>query len=515
MTTVSLPKQTATLRGASLPVQNTAQKILVIGQQTAAATATSGELQEDIGENESGALFGPPSHISNAGEAAKVVNTVSRLDAIGLDDPAGVAAAGTITFTAVSATESGSLTVKIGEERNGIFSLPIALADDEDTIATNLAALIEANTKCLCSAAAALSVVTVTAENVGLIGNQYGIQVTGSVGGVTYAIVGMTGGTLAPSLTNLFDVIGSTRYQTIVWPYEYGTTEVKTLLDGRFNVVNSIQDGIACMVAVDSKVNLVAAGAALNSNSLVIFGEKPESTSTFKGPSTFDSPLSQAAIFGGLRALRLSEDADISDYVVGGGGELDLKGGPAIASLPYFNSPLPLPVQKTGHGWTSEEGGEVDALNTAGISVMGNNTADNAVILGEVLTTYKTNAAAVEDLSWKFLNYVDTGSQSRELQFNNIKADASQHRATEGDLTSGRKKHNVESVTNLIIGYYGTLSGPAYVLLESGEDARKFFIANLTVTLVKATGKFTAIQKLPITTQFREMDNTMTLAFSL
>ena len=173
MTNLSNPKVNATLTGASLPVPNTDQKILIVGQMTSAATATTGELQTDIGENESGTLFGPPSQLSNGIEAGRLVNKVNRWDAIGLDDPAGVAAAGTITFTAVSATESGSLTVKIGEERNGIFTLPITEGQDEDAIAAALAALIEAKAECLCSAAAALSVCTVTAENVGLIGNQY------------------------------------------------------------------------------------------------------------------------------------------------------------------------------------------------------------------------------------------------------------------------------------------------------------------------------------------------------
>lgn len=514
MTTQANPKVNAPLSGAQLPVQNTAQKILILGQMTSAATATSGELQLDVGSNQEGTLFGPPSQLANAIEAGKLINEVNPWDAIGLDDPAGVAATATITFTAAAATEAGTLTFAFGEKRNGQFDLPVAIGDDEDALSAALTALIQAKEKCLVSAVSALNVTTVTAENVGLIGNNYPISVSGSVGGVAVAITAMSGGTLAPTLTNVFDVIGDTRYQTIIWPAEWGTTTVKTLLDARFNVYNKILDGVAVMVAVDTKSNLETLGAANNSQSIVIESEKPESTSTYKGPSTFDSPLSEAAIVGAIRALRLSAGAQIADYVIAPGA-LDKIGGPAIASLPYFNTgPLPLPVQLTGAGWTSTQGGDIDDLEDAGLSTLGKNTAGTAMILGPTLTTYKTDAAGKADASWKYLNYVDTASQCREFMFNNVKADTGQHRNTDGNLEAGRSMHNIESVTNLFIGYYGTLSGPDYVLLRSGEANLIFFRDNLTVTQDLATGSFTVTCILPIVTQVREINIPISLSFT-
>lgn len=515
MTTVSRPIVNANLSGASLPVPNSAQKVLIVGQMTSAGTATSGELNTGVEDNTEGTLFGAPSQLANAIEAYKVVNDVNPIDAIALDDPAGTAATGTIAFTAAAATEAGSLTVTLAEQRNGVFTLPIAVGDDEDTICAALVALIQANAKCLMSAAVDgvnSNECDLTAKNVGTIGNSYGIKVTGTVGGVTYAITGMSGGVGVPALTNLFDVIGSTRYQTIIWPAEYGTSTVKTLLDARFNVVNNIQDGVAIMVAVDTKSNLATLGDANNSQSIVIFGEKPESTSKYKGPTTLESPLSEAALFGAVRALRLSEGADISDYSVGSGGALDNTGGPAIASMPYFDTPLPLPVHDIGSGWTDTEVGE---LNDAGISVLGSNTAGNAMILADVLTTYKTDSAGNPDDSWKYLNYVDTGSQSREYQFNNIKSDAAQHRATDGNLKNGRKMHNVSSITNLMISYFGVLSSADYVLLRDGEENLTFYKDNLTVTLNLLSGLFTVTEKLPIVTQTRQINLSMSLTFSV
>lgn len=513
MTTISRPVVNATLSGATLPVPNAEQRVLIVGQQTSAATATSGELQQDVQTNTEWTLFGAASQLANAIDAYRQVNTVNPIDAIGLDDPVGTAAIKKIAFTAVAATEAGSLTVKVGEERNGIFTLPVAVGDSEDDLATALAALVQAESKCLMSAAVDgvnTNEVNLTAENTGAIGTNYPVSVSGTVAGVTYAVTAPTAGAGLPTVTDIFDVVGSTRYQTIIWPAEFGTSEIKTFLDDRFNVDNIVLDGVGCMVSVDSKDDLVTLGNANNSQSIVIFGEKSMDTTSYQGSSTFDSPLSQAAIFGGLRALRRSTDADISAYNVSGS-SLDNRGGAALSSLPYANCPLPLPIQPIGYGWTSSE---IDDLKTAGISVMGTNTAGNTYILGEVVTTYKTDSAGNPDLSWKYLNYVDTGSSSREYEFNNLKLECAQHRMTNGNVKPGRAMHNINSITSLIIKYYGVLSSDQYVLLRDGEENLIFFKENLTVTQNLATGLFTVVHKLPIVTQTRQINVDMSLSFS-
>jgi hypothetical protein len=218
-----------------------------------------------------------------------------------------------------------------------------------------------------------------------------------------------------------------------------------------------------------------------------------------------------SAMIGGLRAKRLSDGSNISDIVIAANGPADVTGGDAIRSLPYFNTPLPVPVADTGLGFTSTE---IATLNSKGGSVMGNNIAGNAVILSDVYTTYKTDSAGNADPTWEFLNYVDTGSGSREYMFNNVRSDCAQSRLTDGDLAINRNIHNENSIIGLFIDYYATLSGDNYLLLRSGETNRQFFIDNLSVTLDLAAGKVTVIGKNPIVTQLREIDATFQIVFA-
>ena len=516
MTIVNNPKIDAKLVGASVAVPNSAQRVLFVGQMTSAGTATAGELYTDVDEPTAKTLFGPSSQLYNGIEFFKTINTDVPVDVIPLDDPAGVAADGKITFTATSATEAGSLIVTLGETRNGQFEVHVEIGDDGDAISLKTVNLVQAGTKCLMSAAVDginANETNVTSENVGTIGNNLTISVTGTVAGVTYAVTGMANGTLVPTLTNVFDVIGETRYQTIVWPAEYGTTEVKALLDARFNVEGQVKDGVAVMTEIGTKSEVLATVNAENSQSLVFFVEETTTKNAYKGGSMLECPYSQSSIFAAIRSLRLTDGANIARYVNGAGGARDTTGGPAIASLPYFNTPVPgLPVPTLGYGWTSTE---IEEIKEAGGSVMGSNVTGTDVLLGQIVTTYKTDIGGNPDVSWKYLNYVDTGSQSREYQVNNLLKDFVQSRLTTGDLEAFRNIANENSIRDAMVGYYGDLSGGDYVLLQSGEDALLFYKENLQVIIDMANGKVTIINKLPIVTQFREIDLTSQLAFSL
>ena len=185
--------------------------------------------------------------------------------------------------------------------------------------------------------------------------------------------------------------------------------------------------------------------------------------------------------------------------------------GPALASKPYFNTPFAdfLPI-KTGRGF---DGAEIETLKDAGVSVVGNNTAGNTIITGEVVTTYKTDSAGNADISFTFLNYVDTASQVREYFYINYVKRFSQDRLTTGDTIGTRAMVNENTVITYSKSLYQDLSGVEFVLLEAGAEALGFFVDNLIITIDKALGRITVSMRTPLVTQYRENATAMQVTF--
>ena len=392
------------------------------------------------------------------------------------------------------------------------YTIPLATGDAIADIATAIAAAITADTKCPCSALAALGVVTITADNLGAVGNTIGIKVEGTVEGSVITVVGMTGGATDPTLTTVFDVIGDQRYQTIVWPYDQDLTTVKTFLDARFNVTNDVQDGMAIVSIADTVSNLTATLTALNSQSLAVNVDEQMLVSPNIGPALLEIGYSKSAQFSAIRSLRLQSDTDISQFVITRNGARDSFGGPALASKPYFNTPFPrFPQVDIGDGFARAE---IETLHDAGGFIIGNNPAGNTSIAGEVVTSYKTDSAGNPDISFKYMNYVDTISNIREYYFNNLKARFAQSRLTEGDLIRGRDMANQELIESFCTQLYTELSGDDFVLTQSGEVALQFFNKNIVVTLDMSTGTVTINMQVPIVTQLRTILATVQIAFS-
>ena len=490
------------------------QRVLFIGQQTAAATATSGELQTSIGNaSEEDGLFGIDSMLAGMIRAGKIINGQTRFDAIGLDDNgAGTAATGTVSFITGPASEDGTLTVTIGSDRNHKYELAITDADAITAVGDALAAAITADTKAPFSASNAAGVVTITAGHKGTVGNGITLKVEGTVAGITHSVAAMSSGATDPVLTTLFDVIDGERYQTIVWPSEYGFTAVTDELDPRFNTNNDILDGVAISSKTDTLANLKTAGNAENSLSLQVLGNRTVDDTSYKGSALLEFDHVIASQLSAVRSLRLTEDANISQYVISTFGARDSFGGPALASLPYFNTPFfQLPSISAGKGFTTVE---VEELQDTGIAVLGNNRAGNTIIAGEIVTTRKTDAAANPEDTFKFLNNVDTSVTVREFMFNNLKARFAQSRLTEGDLVPNRSMANQGVVEAFLDGLYTLLAGEDYVLTQAGVAALTFFKENRTVTLDLIDGKVTVVMKTPIVVQFRTLIATMQIAFS-
>ena len=514
MTEIAQPSTTVNITSAVTQVANQAQKLLFVGQMTSAGTATDGALVSGIqNDNSWDTLFGIDSMLAAMIRSARLLNDQSQFDAIGLDDAGGATAAtGTITVTG-TATADGTFTVTIGSQQNHTVTVTVTNGDVLATVATAIATAVNADLRMPVTAVPAAGVVTFTAVNLGTYGNTLGIEIVGAVAGITNVIVGMASGATDPTLTGVFDVLGDVRYQGIVWPYADDTSEIRTFLDARFNVVNDVLDGVGFTSKTDTLANLQSTYSVLNSQSLLVVGDELTNETLLKSaPSVFEIPVVKASEFAAIRALRLTVGSSIAQFLAGEVG-LDSFGGPALASRPYFNTPFPnIPVSVQGRGFTKVE---VESLFDDGVAVMGNNRAANSIIMGEAVTTYKTDTAGNPDQAFKFLNFVDTASGAREFFVNNLNARFANSRLTEGDLVPGRPMANAQLILSTLTEFYTTLSGAEFVLTQSGETARTTFIANTSVTVDLSTGLATVLMNsVPLVSQLRTFNATMRITFS-
>ena len=480
----------------------------IIAQMLAGGTATPGEIQLDIDLNTEDTLFGAGSDAAEMVRNFRIADQVSELNVIGVSDDGGATAASIPVVFLGTATAAGTYDVYVGsKETVHRARVAVQINDDETAIGDTLEAALNALTKAPSTGANAVGTVTITAKNKGPVGDNIGILIEGTVAGVGVTIGSLTPGATAPTLTGIDAQLG---FQTdIVMPYELEIGDLQTFLDGRFNIVNDTLNGVLFTAITDAKAAIVAIGDLENSQSTVIWADKPVSITAKVGNALFEQAQNIAAIAAGTRALRLEDGADISSIITSRE-PLDNIGGVHTASLPYFNTLTALEPIPVNQGWSQAE---VADLNDAGISVIGNNDARNAIILGAVLTTYKTNIQGLDDPTWKYLNYVDTATASREFMFKSVKADYAQARLQIGNRKiTGYKIATEQGIIADFMSYYSALSSAPYVLLQggeiagSGETIADVFRDNLTVSIDTTAGSFTVTGILPIMSQTRRID---------
>ena len=412
---------------------------------------------------------------------------------------------------------NGDTQIIIGSSYDETYSVTSKAGDDPGTLLAVIESKINANFNSLYTAnlvytqAANTAALTVTAKNGGTTYNR--ATKSFNVDGANVALtITSTNGANDPSLTDVFDVIGSTRYQTIVWPYADNTQPLTELLDARFNVTGLVLDGVG-FVPYTGSVQEIESQIGENSESVVYLCDYNQSDDNFKGSSQAEQGFKVAAYYAAIRALRLDNSAQVlGDLVISTFGTLDAFGGPALASKPYFNTPLSfVNVVDSNLGF---EDSEIEQITELGGSVYGSNVSGTEVVMGELVTTYLTTSAGVSDDSFKFLNYVDTASQSREYFYNNLRARFSQSRLTNGDTIPGRDMANAALIKAFCKRLYQALSGEDFVLLEAGEEALNFFTDNLVVTLDTQAGSANLQMIVPLVTQFRNLNAVMQIAFS-
>lgn len=424
-----------------------------------------------------------------------------QIDIISLADPAGTAAEAVITLTG-PATESGSITFIVGSKNDRSYTIDIADTDSATVIGDALVAAITADTSAPFTAANVAGVVTITAVSTGLTPNTWGIGFQGEVAGVVVALTTeWSGGLGTPSLTTVFDAIADIRETTITWPEAYPEADVATFLDGRFNAANDVLDGVAISVHADTLTNLKAAALALNSQSVNIIGNTYDIAGGFlnkKGPGVFEISDNAAAEIGIIRALRLTEDAPVSQFLVTAGAPNDAFGGIHISSKPYHNTNLPnISIPQPGEYFSQVD--QADLIDN-GVSVFGANRANNSAILGTQVTTFLTSGGN-PSTAFKLLNTVDQSSIIREFYVNNLRTRYAQSRLTDGAITVGFGIENKDSIRGFCIQLYQELA--AEVITQSGNTALADYKDTLSVVTDLSAGKVTINQAPLLVGQIR------------
>lgn len=197
---------------------------LLVGQKLTAGTSPANTLQLVARTDEAKALFGVGSMLARMHEIYRQNDPFGEVWCIALDDPgAGVAATGSFAITG-TATKAGTLNAYVGAQR---VQIGVASGDTAATLATALAAAINANVELPVTAVAATGTVTLTARHKGALGNDLLLQMNyyGAAGGestpagLTVTVNAMSGGTTSPSLTAAVAAMGDEEFDFIISPY--------------------------------------------------------------------------------------------------------------------------------------------------------------------------------------------------------------------------------------------------------------------------------------------------------
>lgn len=197
---------------------------LLVGQKLTAGTSPANTLQLVARTDEAKALFGVGSMLARMHEIYRQNDPFGEVWCIALDDPgAGVAATGSFAITG-TATKAGTLNAYVGSQR---VQIGVASGDTAATLATALAAAVNANVELPVTAAAATDTVTLTARHKGALGNDLLLQMNyyGAAGGestpagLTVTVNAMAGGTTSPSLTAAVAAMGDEEFDFIISPY--------------------------------------------------------------------------------------------------------------------------------------------------------------------------------------------------------------------------------------------------------------------------------------------------------
>ena len=250
---------------------------LVLGQRLAAGTVPQLEPTLITSAEQAGDAFGRGSQLH--GMALRLFQN-ARLTAfwfVGLDDPAGASAQGSLAFTG-AATAGGTVYLYVAGRR---LQVGVLETETAATIAAAVADEINADDSLPVTALAVAGTVSVTSRHAGVIGNDIDLRVNYYQGerlpegvGLTVTAVGAaTAGTGAPDVAQVWPILGDTHYN--VWAVGDSSaanlTALHTELASRWGPLDQ-REGVACLGARGDFASLITLGDGQNSRHLSIMG---------------------------------------------------------------------------------------------------------------------------------------------------------------------------------------------------------------------------------------------------
>lgn len=343
-----------------------AHKILVIGQRLTAGGVAAGVPTRILSAAQAEAAFGRGSMLWAMLAALKAANSYTECWAVALDDNgAGVTATGTVTLSG-SPTEAGTLNVYIAGQ---VVQIAVASAATTASLATALAAAVNADTTLPVTAAAVGSVVTLTARHKGEVGNSLDVRLNYYSGertpkGLVAAVAAMSGGTSNPDVQAAITAIGDEQYHTIAHAYTDAANlgKVEALLATRWGP----------LVQKEGQAFTAVAGTLAASSTLGNTRNSPHQTIMGAGKSP--TPVYVWA------AVAAAVDAYEPD-----------------PARPRQTLPLPgVLAPAIADRWTREERNLAlfDGISTTTVD------AGGTVAIERLITTYQTNSFGVDDTSY-------------------------------------------------------------------------------------------------------------------
>lgn len=222
--TLRLPGSFFELDNSQANTAQANQRALIIGQITAAGIAVPNVPIISGGVGDANTQGGASSQLANMLQAYRLNDSFGEVWYLPLADASGaVAATGTITFLTVP-TAAGSIALYVA---GMVVNVPVTVGQTVASIATAVAAALNLLPAMPVTAVAAAGVVTLTADNKGLCGNEIDIRFNyyGAAGGeatpagLTATIVAMASGATNPTLTTALGNLGNMTFDFIASPY--------------------------------------------------------------------------------------------------------------------------------------------------------------------------------------------------------------------------------------------------------------------------------------------------------